>query len=168
MVAGVSAVSGQGIKPAALYKVKDPEVRRFIDKCLAPASRRPSAAELLNDPFLQLEDDGLCNEDADYSAMYNYLHQPACLDHHHAGSNGSTASNVVSNGGGGRSDSENDVDEDEDGSMFHGIDQLFNEHEDEHVAGVDITIKGKRMEDGSIFLRLRIADKDGTGDDSDH
>ena len=151
--------------------MKDPEVRRFIDKCLAPASRRPSAAELLDDPFLQLEDDGLWygDDDADYSTMYNYLHQPACLDHHHnAGSNGSTASNgVVSNGvGGDRWD--DDCEDDDDRSMFQGIDQLFNEHEDDelHVAGVDITIKGKRMEDGSIFLRLRIADKDGTGDDT--
>jgi WNK lysine deficient protein kinase len=146
-----------------LYKVKDPAVRRFIDKCLAPASRRPTAAELLNDPFLLVEDDGFFVHDEGYSSMYNYLHQPACLDHHHhhaGGSSGSTASN----GGGGRWDSEDD--DDEDGSMFHGIDQLFNEHEDdEHVAGVDITIKGKRLEDGSIFLRLRIADKDGTGDD---
>lgn len=146
-----------GIKPAALYKVKDPAVRRLIDKCLAPASRRPTAAELLNDPFLLVEDDFFVH-DEDYSAMYNYLHQPVCLDHHRrGGSSGSTASN-----GGGRWDSEDD--DDDDGSMFHGIDQLFNEHEDdEHVAGVDITIKGKRMEDGSIFLRLRIADKDGTG-----
>lgn len=122
--------------------------------------------ELLNDPFLKVEDDVFCvpgNED--YSAMYNYLHQPACLDYHrHGGSSGSTASN-----GGGAGDERWDSEEDDDdGSMFHGIDQLFNEHEDEHVAGVDITIKGKRIEDGSIFLRLRIADKDGTGDDSDH
>lgn len=142
-------------------------MRRFIEKCLSPASRRPAAIELLNDPFLKVEDDVFCvpgNED--YSSMYNYLHQPACLDHHHrhGGSSGSTASN---GGGDGRWDDTED--EDDDGSMFHGIDQLFNEHEDdEHVAGVDITIKGKRMEDGSIFLRLRIADKDGTGDDPDH
>lgn len=148
-----------GIKPAALYKVKDPAVRRFINKCLSPASRRPSAVELLSDPFLRVEDDGFCAGEDGYSAMHNYLHQPACLDHHHAGSNGSTASNGVSNGGE-RWDSEDD---DDDGNMFRGIDQLFNEHEDEHIAGVDITIKGKRMEDGSIFLRLRIADKDGTG-----
>ncbi|CAN6171172.1 unnamed protein product [Urochloa humidicola] len=155
-----------GIKPAALYKVKDPAVRRFIEKCLAPATRRPAAAELLNDPFFQVEDDGFyyLGDNDYYSAMYNYLHQPACLDHHHhhAGAGGSSGS-TASNGGGGRWDSEEEED-DEDGSMFHGIDQLFNEHdEDEHVADVDITIKGKRMEDGSIFLRLRIADKDGTG-----
>ncbi|KAL9234153.1 hypothetical protein vseg_009053 [Gypsophila vaccaria] len=41
-----------GIKPAALDKVKDPQVRWFIEKCLAPVSERPSAIELLDDPFL--------------------------------------------------------------------------------------------------------------------
>jgi len=156
-----------------LYKVTDPAARRFIDRCLAPASRRPTAVELLSDPFLKVEDDGFCigEEGGDYSAMYDYLHQPACLDHHHhhaGGSNGSSASNGASNGGGrgGGGDYGDRWDyseDDDDGSLLRGIDQLFNENEDEHVAGVDITIKGKRMEDGSIFLRLRIADKDGTG-----
>ncbi|KAI9165263.1 hypothetical protein LWI28_010618 [Acer negundo] len=42
-----------GIKPAALSKVKDPEVKLFIDKCLVPASQRLSAKELLKEPFLQ-------------------------------------------------------------------------------------------------------------------
>ncbi|KAI3469117.1 hypothetical protein Pfo_025780 [Paulownia fortunei] len=41
-----------GIKPAALGKIMDPEVRRFIEKCLVPASQRLSAAELLKVPFL--------------------------------------------------------------------------------------------------------------------
>lgn len=45
----------QGKKPAALDKVKDPEVRTFIEKCLAIASRRLPARELLMDPFLQCE-----------------------------------------------------------------------------------------------------------------
>lgn len=44
-----------GIKPAALSKVNDPEVRVFIEKCLVSADERSSAKELLNDPFLQLE-----------------------------------------------------------------------------------------------------------------
>ncbi|GAY35092.1 hypothetical protein CUMW_278040 [Citrus unshiu] len=43
-----------GIKPAALSKVKDPEVKSFIEKCLVPASQRLSAKELLTDPFLQV------------------------------------------------------------------------------------------------------------------
>ncbi|XP_074264430.1 putative serine/threonine-protein kinase WNK11 [Silene latifolia] len=41
----------KGIKPAGLAKVKDPQVRDFIDKCLAPVSERPAAIDLLNDPF---------------------------------------------------------------------------------------------------------------------
>ncbi|KAK1257429.1 Serine/threonine-protein kinase WNK8 [Acorus gramineus] len=45
-----------GIKPAALDKVKDLQVKHFIEKCLAPASARLPAKELLNDPFLQKAD----------------------------------------------------------------------------------------------------------------
>ncbi|KAK1436115.1 hypothetical protein QVD17_01890 [Tagetes erecta] len=44
-----------GIKPAALSKVKDPQVKEFIEKCLVPVSQRMSAKELLNDPFLAQE-----------------------------------------------------------------------------------------------------------------
>ncbi|KAJ1378264.1 Serine/threonine-protein kinase, active site [Sesbania bispinosa] len=43
-----------GIKPVALSKVKDPETKSFIEKCLVPASQRLSAKELLMDPFLQV------------------------------------------------------------------------------------------------------------------
>ncbi|KAI9108713.1 hypothetical protein K1719_020360 [Acacia pycnantha] len=43
-----------GIKPASLSKVKDPEVKLFIEKCLVPASQRMSAKELLMDPFLEI------------------------------------------------------------------------------------------------------------------
>ncbi|XP_020107094.1 probable serine/threonine-protein kinase WNK6 [Ananas comosus] len=46
--------SAQGIKLAALSKVKDSEVKAFIEKCLVPASQRLSAQELLKEPFLQL------------------------------------------------------------------------------------------------------------------
>ncbi|MFS8003316.1 putative protein kinase WNK-NRBP family [Helianthus anomalus] len=44
-----------GIKPAALSKVKDPQVKEFIEKCLVPASQRLPAKELLKDPFLAPE-----------------------------------------------------------------------------------------------------------------
>ncbi|XP_058735661.1 serine/threonine-protein kinase WNK8-like [Vicia villosa] len=39
-----------GVKPAALAKVNDPEVKQFIEKCLVPASMRLPASELLKDP----------------------------------------------------------------------------------------------------------------------
>ncbi|KAL2641628.1 hypothetical protein R1flu_009215 [Riccia fluitans] len=41
-----------GKKPDALERVKDAEVRGFVEKCLATASRRLPARELLMDPFL--------------------------------------------------------------------------------------------------------------------
>jgi len=48
-------MSLQGIKPASLNKVTDPQIKEFIEKCLVPASERLSAEELLKDPFLQVE-----------------------------------------------------------------------------------------------------------------
>ncbi|CAI7842958.1 unnamed protein product [Closterium sp. NIES-54] len=45
-------------KPAALNKLKDPEVRAFVEKCLATASRRLPARELLMDLFLNDGDRG--------------------------------------------------------------------------------------------------------------
>ncbi|XP_062222477.1 probable serine/threonine-protein kinase WNK4 isoform X2 [Phragmites australis] len=41
-----------GVKPAALAKIADPQVKQFIEKCLVPASERLSAKELLQDSFL--------------------------------------------------------------------------------------------------------------------
>ncbi|EOA16320.1 hypothetical protein CARUB_v10004471mg [Capsella rubella] len=40
------------IKPQSLSKVDDPQVKQFIEKCLLPASSRPTALELSKDPFL--------------------------------------------------------------------------------------------------------------------
>ncbi|CBI40585.3 unnamed protein product, partial [Vitis vinifera] len=44
-----------GIKPASLCKVTDLQIKEFIVKCLAPASERLPAKELLKDPFFQSE-----------------------------------------------------------------------------------------------------------------
>ncbi|KAI4340025.1 hypothetical protein MLD38_024902 [Melastoma candidum] len=47
-----------GIRPLSLNKVKNDEVKAFIEKCLGQPRDRPSATELLNDAFfLGLEDD---------------------------------------------------------------------------------------------------------------
>ncbi|KAL4619936.1 hypothetical protein ACB092_06G117200 [Castanea dentata] len=40
-----------GVKPQALNKEMDPEVKAFIEKCLAQPRARPSASDLLKDPF---------------------------------------------------------------------------------------------------------------------
>ncbi|XP_051206800.1 probable serine/threonine-protein kinase WNK1 [Lolium perenne] len=158
-----------GIKPEALYRVKNPEARRFIDRCLAPASRRPAARELLHDLFLQVGGGGgLASGDRNYDHVH--LHQPSRQEKHGYSNGGSVTSNGLSTVDDDedtapsieRSYCEEDEDDDAD-SRYGGIDLLFAEHEDDNVAGVDIKIRGRRMEDGGIFLRLRIADKDGTG-----
>ncbi|ESQ42894.1 hypothetical protein EUTSA_v10014189mg [Eutrema salsugineum] len=48
-----------GVKPEALNKVKDVEAKTFIEKCIAEPKARPSAAELLRDPFF----DGIVDDD---------------------------------------------------------------------------------------------------------
>lgn len=45
-----------GIKPASLIKVKDPGVKKIIEKCIAKVSDRLSAKELLMDPFLRSDE----------------------------------------------------------------------------------------------------------------
>lgn len=48
-----------GLRPEAMKKVKDPEILAFIEKCLAQPRARPSAADLLKDPFF----DGIFDDD---------------------------------------------------------------------------------------------------------
>lgn len=52
-----------GVRPHALSKVRDPEVRAFVEKCLAQPRARPSATELLKDPFFDEVDDDDDNEE---------------------------------------------------------------------------------------------------------
>ncbi|EEF33357.1 ATP binding protein, putative [Ricinus communis] len=56
-VARIYKKVSSGIRPLALNKVKDPEVKAFIEKCLAQPRVRPSAADLLKDPFFDGIDD---------------------------------------------------------------------------------------------------------------
>lgn len=148
-----------GRKPDALYKVKDPEVRRFVDKCLVTVSHRLSARELLMDPFLQIDDYcddlSLTEDPGEVYAMGHLLRQPLL-------SNGPFINGY-----------NNDFDlgpeiENEwgyyPGEIEHndiGIENDWGYHEDEHTLNLDISIKGKKREDGSIFLRLRITDTQG-------
>ncbi|ONK59669.1 uncharacterized protein A4U43_C08F9090 [Asparagus officinalis] len=150
-----------GAKPDALYRIKDPEVRQFIEKCLAAASERLSARELLVDPFLQTDNIGSGYLEPDIISMGPISRQPSCGSHH---SNGY----LIANGSSDDLQHESDVDNDwEDNSAYcekHGID-LFDgdedEDEDESVADVDIAIKGRKGDDGGIFIRLKIGDKEG-------
>ncbi|XWS08977.1 hypothetical protein CRYUN_Cryun40dG0046100 [Craigia yunnanensis] len=148
-----------GKMPEALYKVKDPEVREFVEKCLATVSRRLPARELLRDPFLQIDDYGSDLRPIEYQRDYydaGSLARQPLYDIHI--SNNCSLNNGYNNylGYGPWND-----------LGYHSLEHetseidLFTNQEDGHSGNVDLTIKGKRREDDGIFLRLRIADKEG-------
>jgi WNK lysine deficient protein kinase len=57
-VAKIYKKVSSGVKPLGLNKVRDLEVKGFIEKCIASVCERPSASELLKDPFFDgLDDD---------------------------------------------------------------------------------------------------------------
>ncbi|KDP39235.1 hypothetical protein JCGZ_00992 [Jatropha curcas] len=66
-VARIYKKVSSGIRPQALSKVRDPEVRAFIERCLAQPRARPSAADLLKDPFFDGIDDDDENDDNAHS-----------------------------------------------------------------------------------------------------
>lgn len=45
----------QGKLPEAFYRIENLEAQEFVGKCLTNVSERPSAKELLLDPFLAME-----------------------------------------------------------------------------------------------------------------
>nr|KJB81665.1 hypothetical protein B456_013G156000 [Gossypium raimondii] len=50
-VAKIYKKVSSGVRPQAMSKVRDEDVKAFIERCLAQPRSRPSAAELLKDPF---------------------------------------------------------------------------------------------------------------------
>ncbi|KAK7276116.1 hypothetical protein RIF29_17249 [Crotalaria pallida] len=45
-----------GKLPMAFFRIEDTEAQKFIGKCLVPAAKRPSAKDLLLDPFLMCDE----------------------------------------------------------------------------------------------------------------
>lgn len=154
----IDSISQQGKKPEALYKVQDPEVRQFVEKCLAAVSHRLPARELLEDPFLQIDDYGSIFRPIDYEGDLDDL--GPVLRQPHYGSHNGVHSWINGYGNYLCYARENELE-------YHSVEfetnelDLFTCQEDEHLADVEIAIKGRRREDDDIFLRLRIADKEG-------
>ena len=145
--------------PEALYKVNDPEVRQFVEKCLATVSLRLSAKELLEDPFLQLDDYGSDLKSLQYQRdcyeIKRIIRQP--LNGIHS-SNNTLMSGSTDNLGGYGPVSELDYPQED--FETSEID-LFDCEEDDNWGEVDTSIKGRRREDDGIFLRIRITDREG-------
>ncbi|CAH2044572.1 unnamed protein product [Thlaspi arvense] len=166
-----------GKKPDSLDKVKDPEVRGFIEKCLATASLRLSARELLDDPFLCI-DEGEANlrpvesergrrDEAGTLLMHSYH----IADHYfNDRAKGNSFDHPHYSNGYYSHDDQNQWSYHGDEIVeSHGIDVFEfrnddheEEEEDKKFDNVHISIKGKRRDSGDgLFLRLRIADKEG-------
>ncbi|KAJ0264726.1 Serine/threonine-protein kinase WNK2 [Hirschfeldia incana] len=123
-----------GKKPEAFYLVKDPEVREFVEKCLATVTSRLTAFELLQDPFLQDDDMRPIDYYSGYDENGVFLRQPLIdpsLYH-----------------------------DDQLEPQICEI-NLFAQDDEEDSDHVDISIKGKRNGSDGIFLRLRISDAEG-------
>ncbi|GAU47409.1 hypothetical protein TSUD_46200 [Trifolium subterraneum] len=114
------------------------KVKQFVEKCLATVSLRLSAKELLDDPFLQIDDYGYDLKEFQYLGDC-YEVTPATIQ---------PMSVYTDNLGGYQDDFEtNDFD-------------FFDCEDDDNLDEVDTSIKGRKRDDG-IFLRIRIPDKEG-------
>lgn len=66
-VAKIYKKVSSGVGPQALSKIKDAEVKAFIERCLAQPRARPSAEELLKDPFFDVLDHEENDDDSNAS-----------------------------------------------------------------------------------------------------
>ncbi|RWW74628.1 hypothetical protein BHE74_00017418 [Ensete ventricosum] len=139
-----------------LQRVKDPGVRQFVEKCLAAASERLSARDLLDDPFLQVDDFSSHCVEGNVSSIGHILRKPS-LEFIQVKC--SLTTNEHANNLCHEMELENSWGYDATDVRVQRVD-IFHSHKNESPANVDITIKGSRREDGIIFLRLRISDQD--------
>lgn len=131
-------------------------MRQFVEKCLATVSVRLPAKELLKDPFLQInefESDKYPFEE--FGEVGSLVRLPYHGNHHNDGSLVNCCSPYYLDDAQSESERGYHVVE------FEGDEiNLCTYQEDEHLGDIGITIKGRREDDG-IFLRLRIADREG-------
>lgn len=165
--------------------MKDPEVRGFIEKCLATVSVRLSARELLDDPFLCIDESesDMRPEESERGHIVEagtlLRHSYHIVDYYYNDRTNINRTNINSFDHPYYSncyysqDNHNQWDYNGDATLDSHRIELFefqnddNEEEEEKdddksFGNVDISIKGKRRDNGDgLFLRLRIGDKEG-------
>ncbi|XP_077235608.1 putative serine/threonine-protein kinase WNK6 isoform X2 [Tasmannia lanceolata] len=161
-----------GIKPAALGKVKDPEVKSFIEKCLVPASQRLPAKDLLKDPFLLLNGCNGCPLNQSFPLPDIVIpkmgafgdrcvlsEEPRSGEQMHLSLTFDAAA-----------DDEPHIITITDNSSGEGSNMLSSTGEGSHMLSLEVqrsnndnefTLKGERVDDNSVSLILRIADRNG-------
>ncbi|KAK9050077.1 hypothetical protein SSX86_001456 [Deinandra increscens subsp. villosa] len=127
-----------GIKPAALSKVKDPQVKEFIEKCLVPVSQRLPAKELLKDQFLAPE------------SKKEHVHKPVEVNLSTFSMDIDCNDNKVSSGS-------SCMKSNTSSSHFPSFELQCRSERN------DIRLKGERDEDNSVMLNLKIANLSGGG-----
>lgn len=165
-----------GKRPEAMKLVKDPELSQFIEKCLAPASKRLPARELLMDPFLQCEgsqsslessphlgrmvrrasgmdDLGVINEEPhaiSATVQISYVLKETLPAFVHDGSEACGCSvgdlKVAQNG---------------DLKAPQSAELVLSHFKEDRARSVDFRVNGKRREDDNVFLKLRISGSEG-------
>ncbi|MCO5547515.1 hypothetical protein L7F22_000965 [Adiantum nelumboides] len=165
-----------GKRPEAMKLVKDSELCQFIEKCLAPASKRLPARELLMDPFLRCEgsqsalessplvgrivrrtsgmdDLGVINEEPhaiSATVQISYVLKETLPSFVHEGSEvcGCTAgdSKAAPNG---------------DLKAPQSAELVQSHSKEDRARSVDFRVNGKRREDDNVFLKLRISGSEG-------
>lgn len=166
-----------GKKPAALNKVKNSDLRRFVEKCIATASRRLPARELLMDPFLQFDEvrDLVAEAPTTPDAFDGFrVLMGSSSDRQLSFMNRNLAS--VGSFSSARSFSSlPDIQAPMlpavvslNSRIWHGhnngkVHELTSSHliEDKVGKKMDFRVKGKRRENDIVYLRLRIADTEG-------
>ncbi|XP_024516472.1 mitogen-activated protein kinase kinase kinase 5 [Selaginella moellendorffii] len=176
-----------GKKPAALDRVKDLEVRAFIEKCLATVSKRLPARELLMDPFLQSEDreplelvppiSRSTSRADDMEGLSTIKEEPSCRPGSVDSTSRRTEASPARDGimgdaartsdenkegddapSGASSPEQSQTDSDQGGLGSYQKGVSFRE---EGKRSRDFRVKGKKKDDDTIFLRVRIADLEG-------
>lgn len=171
-----------GKKPAALDKVKDPEVREFVEKCLATVSRRLPARELLMDPFLQCDGGESMDHVPRPTPLYLLGDGPkelsTIVEEPSQGSNPLEANCVLKLADKGNLKRAQDLilqvpSNAMAGSCLHteSAEEDNYQHSESYSEGEGspsparanrgFTVKGQRKDDNTVFLRLRIADSEG-------
>ncbi|GLJ56098.1 hypothetical protein SUGI_1204290 [Cryptomeria japonica] len=163
-----------GIKPAALNKIKDPQVKAFIEKCLVAAPNRLSARELLRDPFL------LCDGS---KQSVDYIHIPSSgmppAENIEASTVPGSRTPSVHLDGSSVANDVTAVSNSTSGSITGGSDRESNYSSGSQMEksgyslplpslevrsstnNKDMKLKGKKKNDNTISLRFRIADHGG-------
>lgn len=135
----------QGIKPASLSMVNDPQIKEFIEKCLLPASERLPAKELLKDSFLQYEDP----KERIRDPLYVPYQSPRLLD---LNKSGPLSMDIDSD----YKQVSSSTSRENNGSP-HCLVLEFQRINKNN----EFRLKGKKNDDNSISLTLRIADASG-------